>query len=135
MLLLLVGFALLGLAAGTFALIGFFCLRRERRAAAVLRARALRLASRIGLLESTLENIGEGLAVFDRDGRLVAWNSRMIELLDLSEKIGPEATLREILMLQALRGDFGEVDPENEVGERLERFYREVPSVKERVTA
>jgi hypothetical protein len=25
-------------------------------------------------LQSTLENMGEGLSVFDRDGRLVAWN-------------------------------------------------------------
>jgi signal transduction histidine kinase len=37
-------------------------------------------------------------------------------------------------MLQALRGDFGRDDPSAEVDKRLERFYRDVPTTKERVT-
>lgn len=131
----LVVFALLGSAAAACALLAACALRRERRAAAELRIRVARLEARVELLDSTLENIGEGLSVFNHNGRLIIWNSRMVELLDLSGRIGPRTTLRDILLVQAGRGDFGEVDPETEVAERLERFYREVPIIKERVTA
>lgn len=84
------------------------------------------------LLQSTLENIGEGLSVFDGEGRLIAWNSRFCDLLDLPPDLGAGAPLREILMLQAVRGDFGDGEPEAEAARRLEQFYREVPTIKER---
>jgi signal transduction histidine kinase len=86
------------------------------------------------LLQSTLENIGEGLSVFDSRGRLIAWNSRFCELLELPPDLPVGAPLRDILMLQAVRGDFGRDDPSAEVANRLEWFYRDVPTTKERVT-
>jgi signal transduction histidine kinase len=86
------------------------------------------------LLQSTLENIGEGLSVFDNRGRLVAWNSRFCELLELPPDLTVGAPLRDILMLQAVRGDFGRDDPSVEVAKRLEWFYRDVPTTKERIT-
>jgi signal transduction histidine kinase len=86
------------------------------------------------LLQSTLENIGEGLSVFDSRGRLIAWNSRFCELLELPPDLPVGAPLRDILMLQAVRGDFGRDDPSAEVANRLEWFFRDVPTTKERVT-
>jgi signal transduction histidine kinase len=86
------------------------------------------------LLQSTLENIGEGLSVFDSRGRLIAWNSRFCELLELPPDLPVGAPLRDILMLQAARGDFGRDDPSGEVAKRLQWFYRDVPTTKERVT-
>jgi len=86
------------------------------------------------LLQSTLENIGEGLSVFDCERRLVAWNSRFCELLDLPTDLTAGTLLHDILALQAVRGDFGEAEPTAEVARRLEQFYRDVPIVKERVT-
>ena len=86
------------------------------------------------LLQSTLENIGEGLSVFDSRGRLIAWNSRFCELLELPPDLPVGAPLRDILMLQAARGDFGRDDPSVEVAKRLEWFYRDVPTTKERAT-
>ena len=86
------------------------------------------------LLQSTLENIGEGLSVFDSRGRLIAWNSRFCELLELPPDLPVGAPLRDILMLQAVRGDFGRDDPSAEVAKRLEWFHRDVPTTKERVT-
>jgi signal transduction histidine kinase len=86
------------------------------------------------LLQSTLENIGEGLSVFDSEGRLVAWNSRFCELLELPMDLTVGTPLRDVLTLQAVRGDFGDDDPSIEVTRRVERFYRDVPTVKERVT-
>jgi signal transduction histidine kinase len=86
------------------------------------------------LLQSTLENIGEGISVFDSGRRLIAWNSRFCELLELPTDFTAGVPLRDILMLQAARGDFGRDDPSAEVDKRLERFYRDVPTIKERVT-
>jgi signal transduction histidine kinase len=86
------------------------------------------------LLQSTLENMGEGLSVFDSRGRLIAWNSRFCELLELPPDLAVGAPLRDILMLQAARGEFGRDDPSAQVANRLERFYRDVPTTKERVT-
>ena len=92
-----------------------------------------RLIRQNSLLQSTLEHIGEGLSVFDSQGRLVAWNQRFCELLDLPPDLAASATLQDILMHQAVRGDFGESDPEAEVARRLDLFYRDVPTTKERV--
>jgi signal transduction histidine kinase len=86
------------------------------------------------LLQSTLENIGEGLSVFDSGGRLIAWNSRFCELLELPPDLTVGAPLHDILMLQSVRGDFGRGDPSAEVAERLGWFYRDVPTIKERTT-
>jgi signal transduction histidine kinase len=65
---------------------------------------------------------------------LIAWNSRFCELLELPPDLTVGAPLRDILMLQAVRGDFGRDDPWVEVAKRLEWFYRDVPTTKERVT-
>jgi signal transduction histidine kinase len=86
------------------------------------------------LLQNTLENIGEGLSVFDQHGRLIAWNLRFLELLDLPRDLKRGTPLRAVLMLQAMRGDFGEVDTNADVSERLDRFFRELPKDLERVT-
>ncbi len=109
-------------------------LGRQQLAAARLLRTKLRLERQNSLLQSTLENIGEGLSVFDGRGRLIAWNSRFCELLDLPADLGTDATLHDILMLQAVRGDFGEGEPEGEVARRLDLFYRDVPTIKERIT-
>ncbi|MGD9830985.1 MAG: PAS-domain containing protein, partial [Hyphomicrobiaceae bacterium] len=40
------------------------------------------------LLQSALDQVGQGLAVFDRDMRLVCWNRQFRELLDLPAELG-----------------------------------------------
>jgi signal transduction histidine kinase len=87
------------------------------------------------LLQTTLENIGEGLSVFDGKGRLLVWNTRFCELLDLPRDLSAGAPLRDILTLQAVRGDFGDVDPEAEVARRFAAFFCDVPKIYERVTS
>ena len=118
----------------TLACVVLCALRRQQLTTAHLRRSEARLKRRSLLLQSTLEHIGEGLSVFDSRGRLIAWNSRFCELLDLPADLTVGAPLRDILMLQAVRGDFGDGEPEAEVAKRLELFYRNVPTVKERVT-
>jgi signal transduction histidine kinase len=41
------------------------------------------LAEKTGLLQTTFDNIGQGLAVFDRHLRLVAWNRQFVEIFSL----------------------------------------------------
>ena len=130
---LIVAFVLFSAAAATLAWCGERAFARQQLAAAHLQRDELRLNRRNSLLQSTLENIGEGLSVFDSQGRLIAWNRRFCELLDLPANLAASATLRDILAHQAARGDFGGDDPETEVAERLDLFYRDVPTTKERV--
>jgi signal transduction histidine kinase len=110
-------------------------LRRRQFATAFLRRRSeVRLRRHTELLQNTFDNIDEGLSVFDAAGRLVARNSRFCALLGLPPEMPFGTPLGEILMRQAFRGDFGDVDPSTEIPRRLEQFYREVPTTKERVT-
>ena len=129
---LVVAFVLFSVTAATLAWGGVRALERQQLAAAHLQRGELRLRRQNALLQSTLENIGEGLSVFDSQGRLIAWNFRFCELLDLPADLAVGATLRDILMHQATRGDFGGDDPEAEVARRLDLFYRDVPTTKER---
>jgi len=82
-------------------------LGRREAALAELRAGEERLKQKTVLLQSTLENIGEGLSVFDRQGRLTAWNTRFVDLFDLSADLTTDTTLEDLLRLMASRGDFG----------------------------
>lgn len=110
-------------------------LNRQQHAVRERCAREQQLAEQSALLQSTLENMGEGLSVFDREGRLIAWNSRFAKLLELPLDL-TSATFRDVLMGQLRRGDFGPVeDPEREVRRRIEAVYRDLPTVIERPTA
>jgi signal transduction histidine kinase len=130
----LIGFGLFALTALALAWLMSGTLDRQQRSLADLRQREQELKDQGGLLQSTLENMGEGLSVFDRHGRLIAWNSRFIEMLDLPAPAGL-TSLYDILLHQARRGDFGPVDPVSEARERIEQFYRDLPALRERVTS
>jgi signal transduction histidine kinase len=130
----LLGLLLCATTVAALAWIAVGALGRSQLAAAVLSRGEARLRRQTSLLQSTLENIGEGLSVFDTRGRLVAYNRRFLQLLDLPPHLAPGTTLAEILMRQAGRGDFGESEPGVETARRLNQFYRDVPVTKERVT-
>lgn len=75
------------------------------------------------LLQSTLENIKQGISVFDRDLRLVCWNRQFRELSDLPlhlTRVG--VSLEEIVRFKAARGEYGTGDVEKIVAQRLELF-------------
>jgi signal transduction histidine kinase/DNA-binding response OmpR family regulator len=79
----------------------------------------IQLAQKTELLQMTFDNISQGLAVFDRDLRLVAWNRQFVQIFSL-----PAALLvvgrgyAELLRHLASRGLFGDSGVEEYI-ERL----------------
>jgi signal transduction histidine kinase len=128
----LIAFVVFAVTAGSLTWLMVGALERQQKAAAEVRAGEERLKRQSDLLQSTLENMGEGLSVFDRGGRLMAWNSRFIEMLELPQDLSGDTTLHDILGLQSARGDFGPVDLS--VEERFDNFFGDVPCVRERMT-
>jgi signal transduction histidine kinase/CheY-like chemotaxis protein len=86
----------------------------------VTQHREAELAAKSAVLEATLENMGQGLAAIDADLRVTAWNTRLLDLLDL-----PPGLLRvgclfaDIVRCIAERGEYGPGDPEELVAQRV----------------
>ena len=64
-----------------------------------------------GIMQSVLDNMSDGVTLFDCDYRLKFSNQRMIDFLKLPpEVVEPGLSLKDILRYQARRGDFGPVE-------------------------
>lgn len=64
------------------------------------------------LLRGTLENISQGLCAFDADYRLMTWNARYFELLDLPHTFAQVGTpMIDMIRFLARRGDLGPGEP------------------------
>jgi len=75
------------------------------------------------LLQSTLENVRQGISVFDRDLRLACWNRQFRDLIDLPPSLTRVGvSLEEIVRFKAARGEYGPGDIEKIVADRLEVF-------------
>ena len=80
------------------------------------------LAAESALRAGVLENLDQGVSVFDADMRLIAWNERYVELMGLPRGLVREGTpFAEIIKLVASRGVFGDVDAAAFAGERIEQ--------------
>ena len=72
------------------------------------------------LLQATMENVSQGIAVADSEGRIVAWNRRYLELFDYPEgMVCVGRPVADLIRWNALRGEFGDTHPEQQIEKRL----------------
>lgn len=72
------------------------------------------------LLHTTIENIDQGISVVDKDQRLVAWNTRYLEMFHYpSGLIHVGRPIVDIIRYNAERGECGPGDVEEHVSKRL----------------
>src|SRR6185503_18154216 len=87
----------------------------------ILAVQRRELAAQKAILETTLENMDQGITMIDKDLRAIAANRRFLELLDLPADlfVAGKFTLEQALRYNALRGEYGPGDPEEQVRTRL----------------
>ena len=108
----------------------------------VSRSRARRIAreqeEKISDLESilalkSLDFIGQGISVIDRELKLVTSNAKFCELLEFPLRFGkPGTSMEEMFRFNANRGEYGEGDPEEQVRQRLELVRKFEPHTFDR---
>ncbi len=88
------------------------------------------------LLEATVENISQGISMFDGELRLLVHNQQFLDLLAFPDSLGRAGTsLADIFRFNAERGEYGPGEIDEQVEQRLElarhptahRFRRERP--------
>ena len=85
------------------------------------------------LLQSALDQVRQGLAVFDKEMQLVCWNRQFRELLDLPSEFGRVGVpLARIIRFLAERGDLGPGDTLKLVNERLYKLAVSQETYQER---
>ncbi len=85
------------------------------------------------LLQSTLENVSQGISVVDADLRLVAWNRRYVEMYQYPAgflRIGQP--IEEVLRFNAARGRLRDGDSEGAIERRLAHLARGTPYALQR---
>jgi signal transduction histidine kinase len=66
-------------------------------------------AEKIALLETTFGSISQGVFMLGADGRVIMWNHRIAEILDLPpELLDSKPSLQDLTKFQLERGDFGD---------------------------
>ena len=79
------------------------------------------LRAQSAILELTLENMGEGITMVDRDLNTVALNRKFLELQEFpEERFGRGFAFEDAIRYIAERGEYGPGDVEEQVRERLE---------------
>jgi signal transduction histidine kinase/ActR/RegA family two-component response regulator len=90
-----------------------------------LKQREAELTQQTALLQATLDNITQGVCVFDGQQRAITWNERFVELLELPPEFPlAGAGYRDFVRLLAARGEFGDGRVEESVASHL-RFIQQ----------
>ncbi|GGB48762.1 histidine kinase [Roseibium aquae] len=86
------------------------------------------------LLQTALNQVSQGIGVFDRDLRLICWNRQFRDLLGLPAEYGQVGTtLDTILRFNAERGEHGSGPIEAAVNERLHKMVGANETFQERL--
>ena len=72
-------------------------------------------------LRATIDNMQQGVAMYDADHKLVTWNERFVDYLEMPEEfLGTDRTFSDYIRYLGARGEFGEdADIEKELAKRL----------------
>lgn len=88
-----------------------------------LRTSQTELARKLDILHTTLETMNQGILMVDRNLKVVTVNRRYFEVMGLPVDLhGRELAMPDLLRLQAVRGDFGPGDLEQQVRARTRVF-------------
>jgi len=72
------------------------------------------------LLQATMENVSQGIAVADADARIVAWNRCYLEMFDYpDDMVYVGRPVADLIRWNAEHGEFGDSDTEPQVAKRL----------------
>ena len=85
------------------------------------------------ILQTTLENIDQGITMIDREMRIMAFNRRFLELLEFPDDLFKRRpALENVFRYNAERGEYGPGDPDEQVRTRMELARRFEPHYFER---
>jgi PAS domain S-box-containing protein len=92
------------------------------------------LARQSAFLQVTLDSISQGLAAYDGDLRLVAMNRKFVDMLELPDALShPGSSFQALIRFNAERGEYGPVDAEATVADRVALVRRPEPHCLERM--
>lgn len=87
-----------------------------------------RLTQQAGALRAVLDNVDQGISLFDADLKSVAFNDRFIELLDLPTRLKQVGiSYEEYIRIIAARGEYGPGDADDLVRRRMETAWQFKP--------
>lgn len=86
------------------------------------------------LLQSALDQVSQGISVFDKDMRLICWNREFREILGLPPDLGRVGMhLDEIIRFNAARGILGAGAVEDIVNDRIQKYVVTMETFQERL--
>jgi PAS domain S-box-containing protein len=98
-----------------------------------LKNREAEISKQSAILELTLENMGQGITMVDRDLNTVAFNTKFREMFQYpEEQFGRVFSMEQAFRFNAERGEYGPGDIDEQVRERLELTRKFLPHRFER---
>lgn len=98
-----------------------------------LKTKEEQLAQQTALLQATLDNISQGLSVYDADLKLVAFNTRYIEMLGVPREFGQVGRpFQDVVRWNAEHGEYGPGTPEEHIASRIALVTKPEPHHFER---